>query len=676
MSRYRYSRWDGTQQVFPVREDDLMSQLSQHLMSQGDVSVALRSLMQRGVQGSFGQHVPGVQEMLQRLRDRKQELLAKYNLSSALDDISKKLDDVVDTERKGITRRLEEMRDKRKAAADKGEDTSLADQLLRRAEERAEHSRQALDQLPKEPGERIRQLSDYEFTDPEAKEKFDKLVDSLRRSVLDRIYQDMSQRLKRVTPRTAQTVKEMLRDLNNLLEHPAGGTREAFQRFMQKYAPLMGPNPPSNLEELMDKMRQQMAQMESMLKSLSQVQRQELEGILGSLFQDDELRSEMARLAANMASRGPLGSLGREFGFRGDDPLTLEEALLQMRDLHAIEELERQIRRAQQGNSLSDVDLQLLAGALGEDAMHEFEQLQELASVLEQAGYIRQVGNRYELTPRGVRKIGQKALHELFRVIKRDRVGHHAAPVAGAGGDPTDETKSYEFGDAFSVDIRASTMNALRRHPGTPVRLMPQDFEVRRMEQTAHTSTILMLDLSLSMAMRGNFLAAKKVGLALDNLIRTQFPRDTLQIVGFSTYAREVRPDKLAYLTWDEFDPYTNIQQGLELARKLLARSPSGNRQIILISDGEPTAHVEAGQLFLQYPPSPRTLTETLREVQRCTRLGIIINTFMLERSAYLLEFVDQMTRINRGRVFYTSPERLGEYILVDYLASRRQLLA
>ena len=185
-----------------------------------------------------------------------------------------------------------------------------------------------------------------------------------------------------------------------------------------------------------------------------------------------------------------------------------------------------------------------------------------------------------------------------------------------------------------------------------------------------------MLDLSLSMAMRGNFLAAKKVALALDNLIRSQFPRDSLHIVGFSTYAREVKPDKLAYLTWDELDHYTNIQHGLNTARRLLDRSHGGTRQIIMVSDGEPTAHMEGGRLYLQYPPSPRTIRETLKEVRRCTRQDIKINTFMLERSAYLAEFVEQMTSINRGRVFYTSPAKLGEYILVDYLTSRRKLLA
>ena len=206
-----------------------------------------------------------------------------------------------------------------------------------------------------------------------------------------------------------------------------------------------------------------------------------------------------------------------------------------------------------------------------------------------------------------------------------------------------------------------------------PVTLTPNDFEVYRIEEMVQSTTVLLVDLSLSMAMRGNFLAAKKVALALDTLIRTQFQRDRLYIVGFSTYAREMKPAKLAYLSWDEFEPYTNIQHGLSVAQKLLARHQGGSKQIIMISDGEPTAHMENGQMFLQYPPSPRTLRETLKEVKRVTQSGVTINTFMLERNAYLVDFVDEMTRINKGRVFYTTSDELGEYILVDYLSSRRR---
>ena len=313
---------------------------------------------------------------------------------------------------------------------------------------------------------------------------------------------------------------------------------------------------------------------------------------------------------------------------------------------------------------------------LGEETYQELEQLRRMTEALEAAGYINRVGGRYELTPKGVRKIGHKALQEIFTLIRKDRLGGHPTTSNGAGGEMLEETQKYQYGDPFNINLQRTLLNSVQRAAGTPVRISPEDFEVRRTEQSSHVATVLMLDLSLSMAMRGNFQAAKKVALALDNLIRSQFPGDSLHIVGFSTYAREVKAEKLAYLSWDDFDPYTNIQHGLNTARKLLDRTHGCTRQIIMVSDGEPTAHMEAGQLFLQYPPNPRTIRETLKEVKRCTRQDIKINTFMLERSPYLAEFVDQMTRINRGRVFYTSPDKLGEYILVDYLTSRRTFLA
>jgi uncharacterized protein with von Willebrand factor type A (vWA) domain len=240
-------------------------------------------------------------------------------------------------------------------------------------------------------------------------------------------------------------------------------------------------------------------------------------------------------------------------------------------------------------------------------------------------------------------------------------------------GDRTDESKPYSFGDPFLLDLQATLMNAaLRQGGGSPLHLAVQDFEVYRTEYLTRSSTVLLLDMSRSMPLRGCFIAARKVALALNSLIRTQFPRDHLYIVGFSDYARQVRPETLHQLTWGEYVYGTNIQHGLMVARRLLGRHKVANKQIILITDGEPTAHFEGDRVQFSYPPTPRTFQETLREVKRCTQEGIIINTFMLERSHYLADFVKQMTHVNRGRAFFVPPDRLGDYILVDYVASRR----
>ena len=706
MPFYRYSLWDGTQEIFHVHEEDLMEQLSDELVTHGDISNALKSIAQSGLRGKFSENTQGVQDMLQRLRSMKQQALDKYNLDHILDDIAQKLDDIVRTERTGIDNRVADVRSRflspmdggttppsiKEEGADGGGSLPTreeSERLLQRIEEIADRSRAFLDNLPKQLAQAIEQLKEYEFMDNGARAMFDDLLKFLRQQGLDAFFHNFSKDLASVSPGQLDSLKDMLQGLNGLLEEhldkgePA--SRPFFDRFMQKYGQLFGVSPPASVEELVEALHQQMSQMNSLVKSLSPGLRRELSEALDSVFRDDGLKGELERFVSNLERMRPEDALSDGFNFRGDDPLGLGEALEIIRHLQNIEELERQMGMDQQGGGrlLDGVDPGLVRELLGEESYQEIERLKRIAEVLEDAGYIQRVGSRFELTPRGIRKIGHRALHEIFSYIRKDRLGSHFSNGIGSGSEHTEDTKKYEYGDPFDLHIRYSMMNAVRRSkaegsmlgPGSPVRMTPDDFEIRQTELTSQATTVLMLDLSLSMAMRGNFVAAKKVALALDDLIRTQFPKDVLHIVGFSTYAREVKPEKLAHLSWDEFDPYTNIQHGLVMARKLLSKAQGYTKQIVMISDGEPTAHMEDGQIFLQYPPSPRTIQETLKEVKRCTRQDIKINTFMLERSPYLIEFVGQMTRINRGRVFYTSPDKLGEYILVDYLTNRRRQL-
>ena len=345
------------------------------------------------------------------------------------------------------------------------------------------------------------------------------------------------------------------------------------------------------------------------------------------------------------------------------------------------------------GDALSDVDgPDDLAGLdrdevrdlLGDDAVRDLDALDALARRLEAAGYLTRDGERLELTPRGSRRIGQKVLDDLFARLRRDAFGGHRTDRSGRGGEREETTKPYEFGDPFHLDLRATLTNALAREENAPatrrgrdgvapraVRLRPPDFEVYRTEELTRTATVLLVDMSRSMLLRGCFLAAKKVAVALDTLIRTQYPHDHLTVIGFAYYAREIRPGALAELTWHGYEYGTNLQHGLLLARRILAREAAANKEIVVITDGEPTAHFEGGQVEFSYPPTRRTISETLREVQRCTKDGITINTFMLERSRALAEFVAHMTRLNRGRAFYADPEHLGEYVLVDFVGRR-----
>jgi uncharacterized protein with von Willebrand factor type A (vWA) domain len=363
--------------------------------------------------------------------------------------------------------------------------------------------------------------------------------------------------------------------------------------------------------------------------------------------------------------------LTERYPFFGDDPLSLQEAMGLMERLQAMDRLESQLERG--SFRLDDVDRGLAEQLLGPQARQQLDRMRQVSDVLEKAGYVERRDRRLELTPRGMRRIGQGALRDIFDQLKKARIGQHRIASGGLGTDASEELKIYEFGDPFMLDMKETLFNSLERQGrGVPVKIEPADFTVHRTEHSTQASTVLMIDMSRSMFLRGCFLAAKKVAIALDSLIRSQFPRDSLYVVGFSNHAVELKPRSLPGIALNDYVYGTNMQHGLQVARALLAKH-RGNRQIIMVTDGEPTAHLDNGRVFFQYPPAFRTIQETLKEVRRCTRDRIVINTFMLERGPYLTDFVNQLTRINRGRAFFVSPERLGQYILVDYVSGRQR---
>jgi uncharacterized protein with von Willebrand factor type A (vWA) domain len=384
----------------------------------------------------------------------------------------------------------------------------------------------------------------------------------------------------------------------------------------------------------------------------------------------------MRQLAMNLAEFLPLDEMAQRYPFQGDQEMSLQEAMRLMEEMQQMDELERELRGIRNLKDLDRVEPDKVEQLLGPEAREDLQKLQELSKQLEDAGYLERHGDELSLTARAIRKIADKALRDVFDTLKRDRIGGHAIQRRGAGGDQTDETKPYEFGDPFLLDLKETVMNALERSgPGIPLRLDPGDFEVYRTELRTQAATVVMLDMSRSMLNNGYFLPAKKVALALSALIRGQFPRDALYIVGFSLYARTFTPESLPTLSWSEWNIGTNMHAGFLLSRQLLARHKGGNKQILMVTDGEPTAHLEDGVADFSYPPTQRTFDETLKEVQRCTREGITINTFMLERSSWLVGFVEKMARINHGRAFMSAPEKLGEYVVVDFVKSRRRVV-
>ncbi|MHB8621234.1 MAG: vWA domain-containing protein [Chloroflexota bacterium] len=664
MSLFRYSRWDGTQQIFPFTADDIMQAIADDVLADGDLRAALDRMMQWGLDGQDGQRMEGLQELVEKLRSLKQEELSRYDMGSIFDQVKEKLEEVKRLEREGIQRRLEE-----KA-------TPASPDLQEMLEKMAARKLHQLDMLPEEPAGQIKELSEYEFMDQQARQKFEELTDMLKQQVMQSYFQGMKDSIQSMGPEELQRMKDMVRDLNQMLQDRMQGQEPRFAEFMDKYGAYFEPGI-ENLDQLVASLQRRMAQMQSLLDSMPGEMRQSLESMIGQMLGDDGLRSEMAQLAAGLEALFPMRQMRGRYPFRGDEPMSLQQAMQMMERLQRMDQLERSLKRARDGESIDRVDASQVGDLMGPESQAQLEQLQQMTRTLEEAGYIQRSGKSYELTPRGSRKIGQKALHDIFAHLKKDSFGRHAVTSQGRGGDRIDDSKPYEFGDPFLLDIERTLMNSIQREgAGRPIHLRPEDFDVYRTELLTSSSTVLMLDMSRSMLLRGCFLAAKKVAVALNSLIRSQYPRDKLYVVGFSDSARELKPERLPQINWNEYVYGTNMQHGFMLARRLLARHKGANKQIIMITDGEPTAYFDHGRVQFSYPPTYRTFQETLREVNRCTREQIVINTFMLERGHYLAAFVNQMTKINKGRAFFATPDRLGEYILVDYMANKRQRLA
>ncbi|MBI4299820.1 MAG: VWA domain-containing protein, partial [Chloroflexi bacterium] len=607
---YRYRRWDGTQELLGLHPDELMNEISDDLMSHGDLARALQRLMQRGLNRPNGSRMQGIQDMMQQLRNRRQQTLDNYNLGSVFDQINEKLDDIIRTERGGIEQRLQDAQaqsgkpkggepqdaqgsegqpqaghegagepqdaegvpsGQRSTGSQEGEGEPPAGGQQQQGGEQqggqgdladimkhiASKKLPFLDGLPPDAPGRIQQLSDYDFVDQEAKRKFDELMDMLKQQMMQSYFNQMAQQIKNLTPEDMQRMRQMMQRLNEMLREKRQGGEPDFDQFMKEFGDFFGgENGPQSLDELIEQMQRQIAQMQSLLDSLPREMREQLRDMLQSVMQDAGLQEQLSELMANLEYHLPLRQMRNQYNFRGDEPLDLQQAMKLMEQLQNMDELEKQLRRAQQGGGLDQVEEDLLRDVLGDEAAQNLEQLEKLQQMLEDAGYIHRVGNKLELTPRGMRKIGHKALQDIFAQLKKDRAGRHSTRLFGPTGEKADELKSYEFGDPFHLQLEKTLSNAIfREGPGVPVRLKKEDFEVYRSELLSTASTVLMLDLSWSMGLRGSFFAAKKVALALHSLIRTQYPRDSLYVVGFSNYAREIKMDDLAKIGWDEFQP-------------------------------------------------------------------------------------------------------------------------
>ncbi len=719
-NRYGYSRWDGTQNVEGLDADDILKALSDDYMESGNLQQALKRLMQEGIQGEEGRRAMGLRELMERMRNQRNQQLNRYNMASGvMDDLREKLEEIKNLEREGIQERLDGKQPAQQNQSSKGQqpqageqssssnqqgqqssgsqsqagqqgqqgqrgqgsqqgdgDNDLPPEQKRKMLEMiAKRKQEYLDKLPNDVPGQIKGLSEYDFMDDEAREKFKELMDSLQQQMMQQFFQGMQQSLQNMTSEDIAKMREMIRDLNKMLRERQEGREPDFDSFMQKHGEYFpGVN---SLDDLLEQMQMQMAAMQGIMDNLSPEQRQELQNLMEQLMGDDRIRVDMMELAQNLEALAPMEQMRTRFNFRGDEAIPLNEAMRMMSRLQQMEGLEDQFNEARRMDNLEAIDSEKVKELLGDEEYQSVEQLKELMKMLEEAGYIQKRGNRWELTARGIRKIGQKALQDIFNKLKRDGFGRHVSPFRGVGGERTDESKAYQFGDPFLLDLEKTLMNALHRGGvGTPVALQKEDFEVYRTEFTTQSSTVLMIDMSLSMIYNGCQPAAKKVAVALESLIRSQFPRDNLYIVGFSRIAREYKPDELIEMSRYDNSQGTNMAHGLMLSRQLLARHRGVNKQIIMITDGGPTVWYEDGEWLFNWPYNHLAEQQTLLEAQRCTREGITINTFMLEDDSWMIAFVNQMSQVNHGRTFYADKNNLGEYLLVDYLNSKRKFIA
>ena len=660
-SRFTDSRWDGTQRGFEVDADSLLAEMTDELLYHGDVNSALRKMMQDGLRDANGERIAGMRELMQKLREQRQEIQERGDLGGVYSEIADALNDIVDEERHAIENYTEQ-------AANSGD------------ERRAETAKQSamdrnfrLDMLPDDLAGKVSELQHYDFQSKDAQQRFEQLMEKLREQLMQQHLDQVSSAMQNMSAEDMARMKDMMAALNEMLERRKNGEDPQCEEFMKQFGDFFPENPQS-LDELLEAMAQRMAQAQAMLNSMTPEQRSQLQQLSEQLLDDMDLRWQMDQLSQNLQSMFPQAGWQKSYDFSGQEPMGFQQAMQSMQDLADLDQLENLMKNASNPAVLAEADMDRVRDLLGDDAAKSLEKLSQLSKMMQDAGLIDQKEGRLQLTPRAIRKLGANALSDLFGKLNKDMLGQHKLDATGVGHERANDTKPYEFGDPFRLDLHGTLRNALRRGgPGLPVKLLPDDFEIERTEHSTKSSTVLMLDLSMSMPMRDNFLPAKKVAMALHHLISSQFPRDYLGIVGFGETARELAPEQLPEVSWD-FAYGTNMHHAFTLARRMLGRQ-TGTKQIIMITDGEPTAHVlPSGEVFFNYPPIRETVEATLREVVRCTKDEIRINTFMLDADNGLRRFVEQLTKVNKGRAFFTSPDTLGDYVLVDFLEHKREM--
>jgi uncharacterized protein with von Willebrand factor type A (vWA) domain len=648
---YRYGRWHGGPDPLapPYDLGNAVDEIGDSVLGGSGVREALRELLRRGTEGRRG-----LDELRRSVRERLRKARTAGRMDGTLQEVRELLDKALTAERR---------------------------ELFPDPDDSARLAEAELDALPDDTAGAVRGLKEYPWRSAEARAAYEQIQDLLRREVLDSSFASMKQALENATEEDMQAVKDMVADLSQLIDaHNRGeDTDERFRDFMDKHGQFF-PDDPQSVEELIDSLARRAAAQERMMAGLSAEQRAELSDLMAQTMSDMGLASEMAHLSDALRQARP----DLPWGQRGQVPdgeqaLGMGDATSAVAELADLEALSSQLSQGYAGASLADIDEELLERALGRPAVDDLGALRQLERELERQGFLNRSDGRLELSPKAVRRLGATALRRVFAKLDATGRGEHDVADAGAAGELTGSSREWRFGDEQPLDVVRTVKNAVLRTAHEPrvegsraVRIAVDDFEVVETERRTGAAVALLVDLSYSMALRGTWGAAKSTAMALHSLVTTRFPQDAIQIIGFSSTAQVLRPETLAELSVDTLQG-TNLQHGLMLARRFLAHHRDAEPVVLVVTDGEPTAHLEDdGTPFFCWPPMPETIARTVAEMERVARTGATVNVFALDPDPGLVHFVHDLTQRAGGRVFQPDAERLGEYVVADYLRTRR----
>ena len=643
-SRFHYGAWHGGPDPLATPYDirEALDEIGDDVLAGAAPRSALNRLLRRGSDGRNG-----LDALRRRARERARELRRQGQLDGTSQKVRELLDQALEAERR---------------------------ELFPDPSDNARMAEAELDSLPDDTARAVRQLTDYQWRSDEAQQAYQQIQDMLRDEVLDSQFAGMRSALQNATPQDLGRVQEMMRALNEMLDADARGehTQEQFDEFMEQYGEFF-PESPQNLEELIDSLARRAAAAQRLLDSLTPEQRNELEALMAQAMEQSGLAQEMARLQQGLRSARPDLRWGGRQRMDGNEPMGLSDATSALAELADLDQLDDLLGQDYPGASLDDIDEELIERALGQQAVDDMAQLRRIERELRDQGYLERGSGGLKLTPRALRRLGSTALRRVFDVLESRGRGSHDVRDAGAAGEVTGASREWRFGDEQPLDVVRTVRNAVQRtkSAGTELGLASEDFEVVETERRSSAAVALLVDMSYSMELRGTWGEAKTTALALHALISTKFPQDAIEIIGFSDYARVMSTGALVEHDWDRVQG-TNLQHGLMLARRHLDKHRNSEPVILVITDGEPTAHLARdGFADFAWPPTRETIAATLAEVERCTRRGATINVFMLDDDPRLVEFMREVGRRNGGRLFLPKQGALGEYVVADYLRSR-----